>query len=459
MARDQASSKFLGTKSGQLISPPSTFPNFGVEFCGTRGTKGEAETTRGRRPKIPLPVVGTRIDMGDEALESGFDPSEWGHTALPTAEKDEVAVMLRLLSPPTVPDTVWFSHATRALLQCDPCRLVTRPRENKGARLMVECLAGGAFRSQSAVLDYLKEAAAAEGGEVVLGMMAGDDDMPVLRAALRLCREQEQVRGEEEGLPAAVALEEEVSAGGEDDGGGEEEDNDGDDHDHEKDGAGREEEEEEENEKAPPRRVLVRQNCCEDPFDCEEPAVWPQQGAQQHTALPNAGRSNKARCHNMIRDDSAGHTREHAHAHAHDARKRACRAPLPPPGSPPLSLTLDLSGSRGGARAPRMHIAAHMRLATRPRGRRLPPLGHAAPVHRWCRGYEGCARGHAGFEPISREGSWQGPGQAPADTDAQGVCQDVLEVHPAAPSTGGNTPTHDRLRVTGFSPRRSEAQQ
>jgi hypothetical protein len=236
---------------------------------------------------------GGRRKMGDESLESGIAPDEWGDTC-EIVEHDEVAVMLRLLAPPTVPDTVWFSHATRALVQCNGRRLLTRPGEHRGCKLLIECLAAGAYRSQSAVLDYLREVATCpDGGS--LDMMAEDEGMPVLKAALCLCREQPAARGDDgdgqQQVAAGIdenALDCDLAAAEE-----EEEERRGAEygdiavgrssgaHNGVKDGMklkgkeGEEEEEkeEEEEEVAPPRRILVRQNCCEDPFDCEEPAV------------------------------------------------------------------------------------------------------------------------------------------------------------------------------------------
>ena len=228
--------------------------------------------------------------MGDETLESGIHPHEWGDTGgldevRDDGMRDEVAVMLRLLSPPTVPDTVWFSRATQVLMRCDGRRLVTRP--NRGCELMLECLGTGAFRSQSAVLDFLRAACSSpsshsskcapassspgidKGGlpesQGVLEMMVEDDGMAVLTAALALCREQEEDRESKEAKNVAMAelakevAEQEARAQidhSDDDSVYKEEKDD-------RDGAA----------SVDQSSVLVRQNCCEDPFDCEEPAV------------------------------------------------------------------------------------------------------------------------------------------------------------------------------------------
>jgi hypothetical protein len=180
--------------------------------------------------------------MGDETLESGNpEVQEWDDVA-----QDAQTIMSKLLSPPSVPDTVWFSRATSALMQCDVRHLLLP--SNQASSMLISCLRSGAFRSQSAILDFLRKSCCSVpmNGEKHQGqhamnnegdqgrgliVMAEDEGLAVLHAALKLCREQPAVRdGADDGVERKRA--------------------------------------------APERqRVFVQQNCCEDPFDCEEPAV------------------------------------------------------------------------------------------------------------------------------------------------------------------------------------------
>jgi hypothetical protein len=191
--------------------------------------------------------------MGDETLESGHSMvEEWEDVA-----QCAKTVMSKLLAPPSVPDSVWFSRATSALAQCDMRQLLLPP--NDACTMMISCLQSGAFRSQSAVLDYLRKSSSSStehaekkksqklgsppaGGltrEFGCGLstMVEDEGLLVLKAALRLCREQPEIR---EGADNDASRTR--GSGGTADRG--------------RQGA-----------------AFVQQNCCEDPFDCEEPAV------------------------------------------------------------------------------------------------------------------------------------------------------------------------------------------
>lgn len=141
--------------------------------------------------------------------------------------------------------------------------------------LLVQCLQGGSFRTQSAVLEFLAnsigqalsvsdEHTGTLEGQLypripeALQLLVMDEGMPVLSAALALCREQPKAQGDDDSTAPETAWE--ASEKGDwvkasaptskgavsgasaawGSGGGD---------------------------------AFVQQKCCEDPTDCEEPAV------------------------------------------------------------------------------------------------------------------------------------------------------------------------------------------
>jgi len=223
-------------------------------------------------------------------------------------------VLEKLLSPPLVPDASWFAAASAALLRaaalsplqvlilhargtrvesyssplticCGPplpcmwCQVFTQPDQHVECMQLVECLRSGSFRTQSAVLEFLANSighSLSVGDEhdegqlrprilQALNLLVTDASVPVLSAALDLCREQPKVAGDEQASSGAGSVWKDggqgewvrsttvttgsavrANASVHDSWGG---------------GEG--------------NTAFVQQKCCDDPTDCEEPAVSP----------------------------------------------------------------------------------------------------------------------------------------------------------------------------------------
>jgi hypothetical protein len=174
-------------------------------------------------------------------------------------EQEADTVLGWLLDPPAVPDSAWYSRAGAILLKnclASPQAIFTQPLHHRPCERLIKILHEGSFRSQSTVLDVINSAiefeeqrerpattqssACEDAGGAALHFLSGDTDMPVLTAALRLCSEQQRDDPDPTSETAAAA----AAVAGDAAGGGPE-----------------------------PAMAYVQQNCCEDPYDCEEPAV------------------------------------------------------------------------------------------------------------------------------------------------------------------------------------------
>ena len=248
----------------------------------------------------------------------------------PVVAADAAATVLeKLIAPPLVPDAAWFAAASAGLLRAAalapglvraplPCRVpalsecvfcarararaaacvpwprvrtqtgfvashtppqvLTRPDQHRECAMLAQCLQGGTFRSQSAVLEFLaacighplspgeyggsQAAPALPHIPQALRLLVSDEGRPILSAALALCREQ----------PKAAALDQASSGSAQvvwQDGGlGE----------WVKQGTGRIASTPGDlgadwGVRGDDASAFVQQKCCDDPTDCEEPAV------------------------------------------------------------------------------------------------------------------------------------------------------------------------------------------
>ena len=187
--------------------------------------------------------------------------------------KSAETVLEKLLSPPQVPDASWFAAASAALQRdaaCAPAEMLTEPAKNGDCANLMRCLQEGTFRTQSVVLELLANAIGhpspvtsgkGAGGSAepenasaaipaALHLLASDESMPVLSAALALCHEQARTSADK-GADACTPCPPHDGAGV-------------------ADGWRERREGRVANAFA---RTFVPQRCCEDPTDCEEPAV------------------------------------------------------------------------------------------------------------------------------------------------------------------------------------------
>ena len=122
--------------------------------------------------------------------------------------QDASWILEQLLDPPAIPDAAWYSAAATALVRAGKHRaagvLSAGGGEGPACGLLLRVLHEGQFRSQSAALEFIAtvvseepgretprgDAATAGGG--ALALMADDPDMPVLTAAVNLCGEQKR---------------------------------------------------------------------------------------------------------------------------------------------------------------------------------------------------------------------------------------------------------------------------
>jgi hypothetical protein len=160
---------------------------------------------------------------------------------------DASTVLGWLLDPPSVPDSAWYARVGKVLqksLLKSPETIITLPSQHCPCECLLKILQSGTFRSQSTVLDAIDSAIEIQGrvcfedsetgesGQVCLMMgpvllqLSSEAGSHVLTAALQLCSEQQREAGDS-APPAAEKASE----------------------------------------------PFIQQVCCEDPYDCEEPAV------------------------------------------------------------------------------------------------------------------------------------------------------------------------------------------
>jgi hypothetical protein len=235
-----------------------------------------------------------------------------------TAPESAAAVLEKLLSPPRVPDASWFAAASAGLVraaalvpclvlsaplrvavreralasacfcttggcrcECNACvhtqtrstplpQVLTRPDQNEECAMLVQCLQSGSFRTQSAVLEFLAACighllSPGEYGDPhavpalpqipqALHLLVSDEGRPILSAALALCREQPIATARGKASNAQRAICPVASAPGD------------------PAPACSWGFQKESTSKWEPS-VIVPQRCCENPTDCEEPAV------------------------------------------------------------------------------------------------------------------------------------------------------------------------------------------
>ena len=162
-----------------------------------------------------------------------------------TGECSADTILGWLLDPPSVPDSAWYARAGAILLQSflkSPAAILTSPTRHRPCERFMKILCEGTFRSQSTVLDALNSAIEMEefgfrkwhiqdlqktnDTGTVLSHLSSEAGLPALSAALCLCGDQQ--RDNDAAPPIATA-------------------------------------------NAP--AAFIQQQCCEDPYDCEEPAV------------------------------------------------------------------------------------------------------------------------------------------------------------------------------------------